>query len=402
MNNWITSDFLKSTWVDEFQRSIWSIERTSESTSIHVNDLLSAERITYIRNNNEGPIILWEDKSAITYFQRQLVTYNEDGREEWRVWIGSTTHVESLDEWIRILWNLYPWAKIERIQKVWIIKKWSMLEDKPSWEYVWFQIEGKNFYAEKDDVEECSEGSEIMNMSLMETTEVPEWDLEGNTVIVTYFSDILNEDPSAGIEEASSLFKSACSVLEKRAPHIAKTQNFQTIKRRNIDSLDDIHGLLEQTRSSSWRESSIACTLLKYMFLLKKNIDNPIYKEIKKLQDDDTAMDFIRDKFTLPNQSDIKKDERWIFRFKKNVESCNNVEVEVHLRIKSFDSILQKALADGKYLDISSFKDLIWMTVYIPEEYKKQNTNIMQAFDDNLLWWEWEVKNKNFLKNINR
>ncbi len=135
------------------------------------------------------------------------------------------------------------------------------------------------------------------------------------------------------------------------------------------------------------------------MFLLHKFQSHELFPFLDKIsKDDEFLFTYLRKIFNLPSSTKLEKDERWVVTFKKIFPEFNNTEVTVIARIKNLDSILQKSLADASYLELDDLKDILWVTIYIPESDKKFTYDILKQADLNLLWWVWYIKNKWLLK----
>lgn len=132
------------------------------------------------------------------------------------------------------------------------------------------------------------------------------------------------------------------------------------------------------------------------MYLYHEMKKSPVFNLVEKIDNGViNTEDVIRDIFKLEESQTIERNNKNIYEFEKNIAGVN---VNISFRVKSLQSIMNKALAKGEYLKIENFFDIFWATIYIEPKDKKYLVKIMQEIDRSFYnWWAY-IKNKSMLK----
>ncbi len=389
--HWIDANFLKNTCSQqpELRENQWEIEIAQEDTCTHVNRLLEEETITYIQpkwSQDTRFIEPWEH--AFKFTERSIKVSNESV-------VPILPNISVTLEGDNIIYDgvTYTWAQLQQTEYVWIVDR-SDIQPSPKKNQPWYS--SWNTFVPVSKIKERFVDTDVRTISLMEVTRLPANKVNNQRFLAWYFP---NWDMSslAFTEHVRTLFEKSKEIFEKRAfvltSHKAYKnffKNFNSVSGKRI-----IAELIKKTQSKNRHESIIACSMLKFMFLLNKYSENDTFTLLLHLEEEEKNMNvFLRDVFNLPKDVDIQRDNRWIYIFKKEFPEYDNTVVEIWFRVKSLSSIIQKSLSKAEYLELDSFRDIFAMSVYIPEEKTKYTLSIMQEFDTQIFNSDWRLKNK--------
>lgn len=399
MKNWLTAKELNSI-SPGLGTKLWVIEKTSLNTSEHVNNLLSMERVSYVYATDNDSMIDLVDKWFTAFSYDQIYLDLEDG--EIIIWVSETVE----QKWQNVI---YKWEKYSKEnlkdRKVSIVVNNDKVQDSKEliWDepyYSFYDAQSRKRYVLVKDVETEYSDADVRDMSVMELTGLPDYNI--NMKFLAWYFRWFEIPSPKFFTYINKQFTFASNFLEKRAPILASRKPFQSIKGITFASEEDIENFLEMLKSWDRRESITACTLLKFIFLLHKYKENPIFEFWEKCQEsDDFTIAYIMKIFNLPLSTEIKKDSKGVFHFTKIFPEFSNAEIPMTFRVKSLDSMLQKSLWSATYLWLEDFRDIFASTAYIPDEYKKYTVDLMKQFDINLTQSDAYVKNKWFLTKEN-
>jgi len=397
--NWLTTKTLGSI-SSELNVKTGVIEKIHEDTSVHVNTLLAQERLSYIYSMQDNSLIdiVPEWETAFSYDETYL----------------------DLDDWEKIIWIsesfeqkwhtvIYDWVKFSKDslkdRKVSVVVKNEYVLDTKEWifdtEYIsFYDAQKRKRYVLKKHIKHEYSDTDVKDMSIMEVTGLANHNI--NMKFIAWYFPGFKIPSEEFFTYMNEQFSYAVRFLEKRAPILASRKPFQTIKDLSFHSEQEILDFLKMVKSEDRRQSITACTLIKFIFLLHKYRENPIFTFWEKCQESDEFMiAYIRKIFHLPWNIKIKKDSKWVFHFTKIFPEFSNAEIPITFRVKSLDSILHKSLSSASYLLLEDFRDIFASTTYIPEQYKSRTVQIMQQFDTHITQWDAYVKNKWFLNDDN-
>lgn len=194
-------------------------------------------------------------------------------------------------------------------------------------------------------------------------------------------------DTNHWLEQINNLFEKAINLYETRYLKNLPTK-FKKLKFQNSKSV--IKFLLDTKNSKiTW---SINCAIAKVSYAIDDVLSNEKVRRAEFLD-----RQFISEHLERPFQiQEWYEDKNWnIYRIWTVVIDGKIINFKLIARQKWTESIIWKQLADAKYYSVDQFRDLVWVTIYVDEDW--QAAFIMQYIDQMIYKWKSQIKNKNWL-----
>lgn len=347
-----------------------------------VNTILENETIEYIITGNGERILLDSDTTS---FQINGISVTDMKGDTKFFPLFENSNFSCDMEEIEINGNIYPCKSYDFCKAIITAKKEDISKMKP-WQGKYFKkarVEYREYLKETNMID-IYKNARAEKMSLLELTSLKEFNSkERLDFLVKYFSDIFPDtNIPEFIDHIDDLFDFAKKKFKERTWPLKNHKVFKAIdKNCKIKSPQDIENFLEQASNSKWNmvNTTIYCTLLKYMYLYNEMKKTPLFVFIEQIEEGQIdVLDMIRDIFSLQKNTKITKNSKGIYQFNKSIEW---VKAIVTFRIKSVTSIIKKALAKWEYMKIENFYDIFWTSIYIPEKDEKRLANIMMTID---------------------
>lgn len=193
------------------------------------------------------------------------------------------------------------------------------------------------------------------------------------------------------IEKINQLFQQAIDFYEKRYLKKIPTK-FKKIHFHNTTS---IINFLRETKTNKVN-GAINCALAKVSYAVDDVISNEKVRRESFLDEQ-----FIREHLEKPFQI-----EQWfedksgnLYRSGKVVVIDGKITKIINFKLisrqKWIDSIIGKQLAEAKYYSVDQFRDLVWATIYVKEDWEV--ALMMQYIDHYIYKGAAEIRNKNGL-----
>lgn len=225
-----------------------------------------------------------------------------------------------------------------------------------------------------------------LDVTVMELFNIP---LGSDAEIKDFIMKRLEIDITTGqwIEKINQLFQQAIDFYEKRYLKKIPTK-FKKIHFHNTVS---IINFLRETKTNKVN-GAINCALAKVSYAVDDVLSNEKVRRESFLDEQ-----FIREHLERPFQIEQWYEDKSgnLYRSGKVVISGKIINFQLISRQKWMESIVWKQLAEAKYYSVDQFRDLVWATIYVKEDWEV--ALMMQFIDDMIYNRTAEIKNKNGL-----
>lgn len=225
-----------------------------------------------------------------------------------------------------------------------------------------------------------------VDVTIMDLFNIP---LATDIGIIDFIRTRLNIDieTQKWIDKINELFEKSKNLYEKR---YLKTLPFKFNKIFFKTSIWIINFLREtKTNKSTW---SLNCAISKVVFAVDDVLSNEKVRRAIFLD-----RQFISEHLEKPFQIEEWYEDKNgnIYRNWKVVIDKNIINFKLIARQKWSESIIWKQLAEAKYYSVNEFKDLVWITIYIENDFEA--ALMMQYIDQMIYKWKAQIKNKDWL-----
>lgn len=190
------------------------------------------------------------------------------------------------------------------------------------------------------------------------------------------------------IEAINELFQKSKDFYEKR---YLKALPFK-FKKMAFKNTMSIINFLRETKTNK-TTGALHCAISKVAYAVDDVLSNEKVRRAVFLD-----RQFISEHLEKPFQIEEWYEDKNgnIYRTGKVVIDGNVINFKLIARQKWSESIIGKQLADAKYYSINEFKDLVWITIYVDNDYEA--ALMMQYIDQMLYKGRAQIKNKDGLE----
>lgn len=161
------------------------------------------------------------------------------------------------------------------------------------------------------------------------------------------------------------------------------------IQKLEFKNKQAVINFIKETKNNK-RTGYINCALAKFAYAVDDVLSNEKVRREHFLDEKFISTYF---KFQIDEEYEDKYGN--IFKVGKFVSSDKIIKFKIIARQKWVNSIIWKQLSDPKYYSIDEFQDLVWVTIYVENDYEA--ALMMQYIDQRIYEWKAKIKNKNWL-----